>query len=58
MLITFLVHPLLHVMWRPWVSGLEVRMDQGAWPRAAETAGLWRAQVHIKLCEGQEGGWA
>lgn len=37
MLITFLVHPLLHVMWRPWVSGLEVRMDQGAWPRAAET---------------------
>lgn len=23
-----------------------------------DIAGLWRAQVHIKLCEGKEGGWA
>lgn len=37
MLITFLVHPLLHVIWRPGGSGLEVGMDQGAWPRAAKT---------------------
>lgn len=37
MLITFLVHPLLHVMWRPGVSGLKVMIDQGVWPRVAET---------------------